>query len=296
MTDLATTQSFDAERVIAMLGLNPRDPKTAAMVAVCQRYQFDPLLKHVVVIPQGGVYITRDGLLHAAHRSGQFDGMVLESGPDLVDGEWRCVVSVYRKDMGHPFTFPGRYSATGGNRKYAPEMAIKVAECMALRRAFDVSGMGVLEEAEAGAGPAPTARPVERIAATPADDPYYAQPVDAVIVDVATGEVLDPGAADGGEAAAAPDYPPDYPPGHDRTTGAPIPYGPDALIDVKSSHSKRMYAQLRQRVSADKTRQLAWCAAEVGRSLASSAELTQAEQSRLLDRLDRMPPLGLTTS
>lgn len=199
MTDLAipTAVEFDAERVIALLGLNPRDPKTQAMVAVCQRYAFDPLLKHVVVIPQGGVYVTRDGLLHAAHRSGVFDGMVLESGPDLVDGEWRAVVSVYRKDMSHPFTFPGRYSASGGNRKYAPEMAIKVAECMALRRAFDVSGMGVLEEREAGETPqyvvvadrnAPEAvvervappeltRPVERLTTTPDDDAWATAPV-----------------------------------------------------------------------------------------------------------------------
>lgn len=108
---------------------------------------------------------------------------------------------------------------------------------------------------------------------------------DAVIVDDATGEVLDPGAASGGEAAAAPDYPP----GHDRTTGAPIAYGPGALIDTRSSHSKRMYAQLRERVSADKMSQLAWCSEQVGRPLASSAELTQAEQSRLLDALDRLP-------
>ena len=30
---------------------------------------------------------------------------------------------MYRKDMGHPFTFPGRYPVNGGNREYAQEMA-----------------------------------------------------------------------------------------------------------------------------------------------------------------------------
>ena len=41
--------------------------------------------------------------------------------------------------MGRPFTYTGRYPTTGGNAKFAPEMAVKVAEVMALRRAFDVA-------------------------------------------------------------------------------------------------------------------------------------------------------------
>ena len=32
----------------------------------------------------------------------------------------------------------GRYPTSGGNQKYAPEMAVKVGEVMSLRRAFDV--------------------------------------------------------------------------------------------------------------------------------------------------------------
>jgi hypothetical protein len=179
-TDLATRTDDD---LASMLGLNLRDPKTRAMIAVCQQYEFDPLLKHVVVIPQGGVYITRDGLLHVAHRSGQLDGIVIESGPDLVDGEWRCVVSVYRKDMGRPFTFPGRYSASGGNKKYAPEMAIKVAESMALRRAFDVSGLGIVDELQPDDEP-PARRP-ERASAPQVDDPW------ANAVDVTDAEIVE---------------------------------------------------------------------------------------------------------
>lgn len=262
MTDLAipTAVEFDAERVIALLGLNPRDPKTQAMVAVCQRYAFDPLLKHVVVIPQGGVYVTRDGLLHAAHRSGVFDGMVLESGPDLVDGEWRAVVSVYRKDMSHPFTFPGRYSATGGNRKYAPEMAIKVAECMALRRAFDVSGMGVLEEREAGETPqyvvvadrnAPEAvvervappeltRPVERLTTTPDDDAWQAAPV-----------------------ASEP------------TTTVDPPKHPDA-----ASAFRGLQAALKKRAEAEgwsRADVIGWVGLQVGRPIGSTNDLTPKE-------------------
>ena len=135
-------------KVLAYLGLNPDDPRSQAVVAVAQRYDLDPLLKHVIVIPKGGVYITRDGMLHVAHRSGQLDGIVVEQEPTLSeDGkEWVARVSVWRKDMSHPFTFPGRYSVTGGNRDYAQEMSLKAAEAHALRRAFDITGLPALDE------------------------------------------------------------------------------------------------------------------------------------------------------
>lgn len=135
-------------KVLTYLGLNPDDPRSQAVVAVAQRYDLDPLLKHVIVIPKGGVYITRDGLLHVAHRSGQLDGIVVEQEPTLSEDkrEWVARVSVYRKDMGHPFTFPGRYSVAGSNRDYAQEMALKAAEAHALRRAFDVTGLPAFDE------------------------------------------------------------------------------------------------------------------------------------------------------
>src|SRR5690606_30644571 len=112
------------------------------------RYDLDPLLKHVVIIPKSGPDITRDGLLHVAHRSGQLDGIVVEQEPTKSeDGkEWVARVSAWRKAMRHPFTFPGRYSTTGGNREYAQEMALKAAETHALRRAFDVTGLPALDE------------------------------------------------------------------------------------------------------------------------------------------------------
>lgn len=143
-------------KVLSYLGLNPDDPRSQAVVAVAQRYDLDPLLKHVIVIPKGGVYITRDGLLHVAHRSGQLDGIVVEQEPTLSEDkrEWVARVSVYRKDMRHPFTFPGRYSVSGGNREYAQEMALKAAEAHALRRAFDVTGLPAIDEQRPGSEPA----------------------------------------------------------------------------------------------------------------------------------------------
>lgn len=136
------------QNLVRYLGLNPAKPEDRAAVAVCRQYGFDPLLKHVVVIPRSGVYITRDGLLHVAHRSEQLDGIVVEQDPTLDPerGEWVAKVSVYRKDMSHPFTFPGRYPANGANKQYAPEMALKAAEAHALRRAFDITGLPALDE------------------------------------------------------------------------------------------------------------------------------------------------------
>ena len=148
------------EGLIRYLGLNPSKPEDRAVVAVCRHYGFDPLLKHVVVIPRSGVYITRDGLLNVAHRSGQLDGIVVVQDPELDGDQWIAKVSVYRKDMSHPFTFPGRYPANGGNKQYAPEMALKAAEAHALRRAFDITGLPTLDEQQPteAAQPAQSAR------------------------------------------------------------------------------------------------------------------------------------------
>ena len=198
---VATTEQTNAgvnaidqqdEQILRYLGLNPNNPADRAAVAVCRAYDFDPILKHVVVIPKGGVYITRDGLLHVAHRSGQLDGIVVEQEPVLHEGEWTCRVSVYRKDMSHPFTFPGRYSAQGGNRAYAPEMALKAAESHALRRAFDVTGLPTIDEGRPGEdSPRPGADPVapapQRMAAilgSDEPDPHAPGPDDVPLLDV----------------------------------------------------------------------------------------------------------------
>tara|TARA_R110000824_G_scaffold155348_2_gene328068 strand:- start:2055 stop:2870 length:816 start_codon:yes stop_codon:yes gene_type:complete len=129
------------DEVLRYLGLDPNDVATEALVQICNRYGLDPLLKHVVLIGDKGrknTYITRDGLLFVAHQSRQLDGIaVLEEGSD--SSEWWAVVEVYRKDMSHPFRYRGRYSKSSMNKKYGPEMAVKCAEVMALRRAFNVA-------------------------------------------------------------------------------------------------------------------------------------------------------------
>lgn len=136
---------IDQAAILKHLKLDPRDPATQALVLVCERYRLDPVLRHMVLI-QGAPYITRDGLLHVAHQSGLFDGIEVVD-QDETDSHWTATVSVHRKDMGRPITYPGRYPKNGSNKAYGPEMALKVAEVMALRRAFDVTGVAVAEEA-----------------------------------------------------------------------------------------------------------------------------------------------------
>ena len=90
---------------------------------------------------------------------------------------------------------PGRYPLSGQNKRFGPEMSIKVAESMALRRAFNVSASTVEEQWES-APPAETEPPktladrvAERVesiekgpepAADPAADPAEAEAAEAV--------------------------------------------------------------------------------------------------------------------
>lgn len=160
--------------LLKAVGLDRVPPEQRELaIAIADRYELDLMLKHVVLI-DGRPYITRDGLLHIAHRSGQFDGMEV-SDPAILNipgaGEfWSARAAVYRKDMTRPFTYAGRYPTKGGNQRFAPEMAVKVAEVMALRRAFDVSAP-VLEErwdmdaAAIPAEPEPARTPAQSIAA-----------------------------------------------------------------------------------------------------------------------------------
>ena len=128
---------IDPRAVLQAMGLDPRNPKDQAVVMICQTYNLDPVLKHVVLVDKNP-YITRDGLLKVAHASGQFDGIgVVEEGEN--DDEWWAIVAVWRKDMSRPFTYRGRYPKTSPNKKSGPEMAVKCGEVMSLRRAFAVS-------------------------------------------------------------------------------------------------------------------------------------------------------------
>lgn len=143
-TSIAAGMEIDREAILKAFNINPRDPKAQAMILACEKYGLDPLLKHAVLI-SGNLYVTRDGLLHVAHRSGRLDGIVVEDeGQDAK--EWWAKVTVYVKGQSHGYTYRGRYPKSGRQKEYGPEMAVKVAEVMALRRAFGVTGIATVEE------------------------------------------------------------------------------------------------------------------------------------------------------
>lgn len=147
---LATTIADDDERSKALLqalGFDRLSPGQRELaLAVANRYSLDPMLKHFVMI-EGRLYITRDGLLHVAHSSGVFDGIEATRPTKSEDGKhWESEATVYRKDMGRPFRYSGRYPVAGRNAQYGPEMAVKVAEVTTLRRAFDVAAPTVEEQ------------------------------------------------------------------------------------------------------------------------------------------------------
>lgn len=143
-TSLVAGVEIDQEAVLRSLNINIRDPKHQAMLLICKKYDLAPELKHAVII-SGNPYITRDGLLHVAHQSGLLNGIVIESqGED--SEEWTAKVTVYVKGQDHGYSYPGRYSKKGQQKQYGPEMAIKCAEVHALRRAFGVTGLPVVEE------------------------------------------------------------------------------------------------------------------------------------------------------
>jgi hypothetical protein len=129
--------TVDQARVLQIVGLDPRDPKAHAVVAVAARYNLDPVLGHVQILGNSRMpYVTRDGFLHIAHRSGQLDGIEVVDGPRRDGSEWVATVAVWRKDMSRPFTYPGRAEL---GRENGPEMALARAERRALRRAFAVT-------------------------------------------------------------------------------------------------------------------------------------------------------------
>jgi hypothetical protein len=175
----------DAKREVALLkaiGFDRLAPEQRELALhLANRYELDPMLRHIAVI-DGRPVLTRDALLHIAHRSGVFDGIQV-TRPVLEDAFWRCTCTVWRKDWTHNIQYDGRFPDAGRKGRateYAEEMAVKCAESMALRRAFDVAAP-ILEErwdAEPAYEP-PTPKPTlaERAATRAAEITVLAEPM-----------------------------------------------------------------------------------------------------------------------
>lgn len=126
------------------LGYDLARPETQVLIAIANRYRLDPLIRQIELIPtRSGLrpYISRDGYLEIAHRSGKLDGIVVDEERRNSTGDgFTAYVSVYRKDMGHPFRYGAQCKDTEPQAKNGngPEMALARAERRALMRAFNI--------------------------------------------------------------------------------------------------------------------------------------------------------------
>ncbi|HEY8601786.1 MAG TPA: recombinase RecT [Thermomicrobiales bacterium] len=140
----------ERDRLLRNLILPKATPEQFSLVlAICQRYGFDPLLRHVLIVG-GNLYVTRDGLRHMAWQSGQFDGYDPPEERKGDDGKWIVTVKVYRKGIARPFVATAYQSEAENSqspvwRSHPRLMTGKVAEVIALRMAFGVS-LGGAEE------------------------------------------------------------------------------------------------------------------------------------------------------
>lgn len=234
-------------RAIGFDRLSPEQRELALNIS--KRYELDPMLKHVVMV-DGRPYITRDGLLHVAHRSGQLDGIETTEAT-VIDGFWRASCSVYRKDMSRPFTYSGRYPTSGGNQKFAPEMAVKVAEVMALRRAFDVAAPVAEERWDLEAAPtsASAAQPslAERAAQKRAAIVIEPTPREAASEPSVVTEEADDASMSEAETAPAgsADFPAAGPAAQpDGKCGNPSPFGDGAACGLPAGHPGKLHREL----------------------------------------------------
>ena len=141
-------------------------PQVKIFFYTCQALGLNPMLNEICAVPYKDKYgnstmsiqVMRDGFLTIAHRSGKFAG--LESGVYEADEKRKTMVGwakVYHKDFNQPVYQEADFDEyncpeKGGKKTLwysKPKTMIKkVAESMALRKAFNVSGVYAAEEME----------------------------------------------------------------------------------------------------------------------------------------------------
>ncbi len=168
--DLASLPQEKIELLKRTVAKGVTDDEFQIFLALAQKYDLDPFARQIWCVKYdknepAAIFTGRDGFLHLAHMTGQFDGMettVRKENEPLVikdkygrvkinsDFQYVATCTVYRKDMNHPITvevWEEEYNT--GNKFWTTKrrtMIQKVAESQALRRAFDISGLYAPEE------------------------------------------------------------------------------------------------------------------------------------------------------
>lgn len=186
VTASATTPEVPLDLIRRTVCVGATDDELALYLATCHRLGLDPLARQIHAVRRWDARVGRevmtiqvgiDGLRLAAHRTGEMDGY---DPPQWCgsDGVWRDVwlsddppaaarVTVYRRGHGHPYTAVATYAEYCQRAKDGRPMGLwarmpslmlsKVAEALALRRAFPAELAGVYEPAELTEGVDPPA-------------------------------------------------------------------------------------------------------------------------------------------
>lgn len=137
-------------------------PQFTIFMYTCQALGLNPLLNEVACVTYKdkmtgkrtmSIQVMRDGFLTIAHRTGKFAGLesgvtMSEDGSKIING-W---AKVYHKDFNQPVYQEADFDEYNTNKNLwisKPKTMIKkVAESMALRKAFNVNGVYAPEELE----------------------------------------------------------------------------------------------------------------------------------------------------
>jgi len=154
---IVTDWKNDLQLVKDLTAKSCSDSEFKLLVHMANEYGLNPLKREIWAVKYSynpaQIFVSRDGFLSIAHKSGQFNGMETTFDEVKLDDNKKDLTAtcvVYRKDMEHPIkvtVYQSEYDSKMSVWKTKPRtMLQKVAESQALRRAFNVDGVYSPEE------------------------------------------------------------------------------------------------------------------------------------------------------